>query len=67
MRIKDLPEPAKSLALKYQKKSLDKANPRFAYFFSNPNDYLLTAFNWADTKEGSEYWAKLSASDHDRV
>ena len=58
MRIKDLPEPAKSLALKYQEKSLDKANP---------NDYLLTAFNWADTKEGSEYWAKLSASGHDRA
>lgn len=58
MRIKDLPEPSKSLAFKYQEKYLGKINP---------NDFLLTAFNWADTKEGSEYWEKLSASQYDRT
>jgi hypothetical protein len=50
MRIKDLPPAYKLRALEYQKKFRG---------LQNPNDFVLTAFDWKKTREGADVWAKI--------
>lgn len=51
MRIKDLKEPNKTLALKRQKEFRS---------IENENQIIAVAFDWSRTPEGRDYWLKLA-------
>ena len=50
MRVKDLPKVYQLRALEYQKKYRG---------LQNINDFVLTAFDWKETKEGAKAWEKI--------
>lgn len=50
MRIKDLDENTKILALRNQKNFRGK---------ENPNDYIATSFSWKDSPEGEKFWKSV--------
>jgi len=50
MKISELPQEVRELALKYQRE--EKNNVRY----SKITDDLLDAFHWADTREGYDFW-----------
>jgi hypothetical protein len=51
MRIKDLPKAYQLRALEYQKEFRG---------LQNPNDFVLTAFDWKKTREGAKAWEKIA-------
>ena len=61
--LMELPEPIRSRALKYESDPIDNWNET-TY---NMNNALLCAFKWVATKEGGDYWAKVSWGYYDRA
>lgn len=53
MRLKDLPEKERELALLRQKEYQIKRKKTVR---EDVEDFLLTAFSWQETPEGNEYW-----------
>jgi hypothetical protein len=54
MKISELPEEVRELALLRQKECISK------YYRDKKTDTLSLAFDWGETKEGYEYWMILN-------
>lgn len=55
--LDELPEPAKGFAIKAMK-SQGKYE-RVEASFRDMNNFISSAFTWADTPQGKSYWAKI--------
>lgn len=51
MKLRNLPDPIRKVALKRQKEWKCR---------ENIEEHLVTAFDWKKTPEGEEYWKNLS-------
>jgi len=51
LKLKNLPDPIRRVALKRQKEHKSR---------EDIEENLVTAFNWKQTPEGEEYWKNLS-------
>lgn len=61
MKIKDLPEPIRSLA---ESRFDPSWHPSVEPYFMNNNE-LNVAFDWSRTPEGSDFWYKINQGDYE--